>query len=115
MVLLQAGRLVCTQPSPTPDHTTHITQDDRFALKCPITQQLYEKPMKNRNCQHVYSQAGIFQALKNKQQARCPVPGKPAGQPPCVAASMARSPPSLSIYPSIHPAADCSPPPSPPS
>lgn len=44
------------------------------SLKCPITTMLYEEPVRNKVCGHVYSKAGIMQQLRARQ-TRCPVAG----------------------------------------
>eukprot|EP00727_Mastigamoeba_balamuthi_P006506 m51a1_g2476 hypothetical protein (219) ;mRNA; f:59341-60184 len=44
---------------------------------CPITRQLFECPVKNKNCGHTYSKAAILDYLSRKRgdQANCPVAG----------------------------------------
>ena len=49
-------------------------QDAEISLKCPITGQLFEDPVKNNICQHVYSRAGLEHLLKSKKY-NCPMPG----------------------------------------
>eukprot|EP00529_Nitzschia_sp_RCC80_P030738 CAMPEP_0113462136 /NCGR_PEP_ID=MMETSP0014_2-20120614/11921_1 /TAXON_ID=2857 /ORGANISM="Nitzschia sp." /LENGTH=303 /DNA_ID=CAMNT_0000353959 /DNA_START=146 /DNA_END=1057 /DNA_ORIENTATION=- /assembly_acc=CAM_ASM_000159 len=48
-------------------------------LKCPITTQLMEEPVRNTVCGHVYSMEGIKQILKssssNRRGTKCPVAG----------------------------------------
>lgn len=44
------------------------------SLKCPITASLYEEPLRNKVCGHVYSKAGIMQMLRARQ-TNCPVAG----------------------------------------
>jgi SUMO ligase MMS21 Smc5/6 complex component len=44
------------------------------SLKCPITAMLYEEPLRNKVCGHVYSKEGIVQMLRARQ-TRCPVAG----------------------------------------
>jgi SUMO ligase MMS21 Smc5/6 complex component len=44
------------------------------SLKCPITAMLYEEPLRNKVCGHVYSKAGIMQMLRS-HQPKCPVVG----------------------------------------
>ena len=48
-------------------------------LKCPITTQLMEEPVRNSACGHVYSAEGINQILKSSSSSRrgtkCPVAG----------------------------------------
>ena len=49
-------------------------RDDVHKLKCPITATLFENPVKNKVCGHVYSRAGIQQVIKNKKTT-CPIAG----------------------------------------
>lgn len=44
------------------------------SLRCPITAMLYEEPLRNKVCGHVYSKAGIMQMLRSRQ-TKCPVAG----------------------------------------
>jgi len=56
------------------DIELEITNEENEAsFKCPITYALFERPMKNKVCHHVYSFAGITHHLKSKR--RCPVAG----------------------------------------
>jgi len=48
--------------------------DDENALKCPITGMLYNQPVKNKECQHVYDRAGLDQMIRAGKRT-CPVPG----------------------------------------
>jgi len=49
-------------------------KDDVHALKCPFTGMLFENPVKNKVCGHVYDMAGLAQLL-GMRKATCPVPG----------------------------------------
>ena len=49
-------------------------KDDVHALKCPITGMLYENPVRNKVCAHVYDRAGLAQLL-GMRKTTCPVPG----------------------------------------
>jgi hypothetical protein len=49
-------------------------KDDVHALKCPFTGMLFENPVKNKVCGHVYDRAGLAQLL-GMRKATCPVPG----------------------------------------
>jgi hypothetical protein len=48
--------------------------DDVHALKCPFTAMLFEDPVKDKNCGHTYSRAGLMQMISNRKR-NCPVPG----------------------------------------
>lgn len=48
--------------------------DQEATFKCPITGTLFESPVKNSVCGHVYSKAGLSHLLKAKNH-QCPVPG----------------------------------------
>ena len=48
--------------------------DDENALKCPITGMLFNHPVKNKICHHVYDRAGLDQMIRTGKKT-CPVPG----------------------------------------
>lgn len=54
-----------------PDHNTGTNVND---LKCDITGMLYENPLKNKVCKHVYSKAGWEQMVRTGKR-KCPVFG----------------------------------------
>ncbi|KAL3764065.1 hypothetical protein ACHAW5_000540 [Stephanodiscus triporus] len=49
-------------------------KDDVHALKCPITGMLFENPVRNKVCSHVYDKAGLAQLL-SMRKTTCPMPG----------------------------------------
>ncbi|KYQ91755.1 hypothetical protein DLAC_07543 [Tieghemostelium lacteum] len=64
------------------NHQGDNDEDDDLSLasqsvniKCPISQQIFVEPVKNRECGHLYSKASIESYLKNKNQVACPVAG----------------------------------------
>jgi E3 SUMO-protein ligase NSE2 len=75
------------QPAPTswfsnPTDTPVVEDDDIVldqeiqSLKCPLTLQLLEKPMRNTNCPHIYSLEAISELLRQGGGAcSCPVSG----------------------------------------
>lgn len=50
------------------------TNTNGESLKCPVTGLLYENPVKNKVCGHIYDKAGLHQVLKNRK-CTCPVAG----------------------------------------
>mmetsp|Transcript_32863 Transcript_32863/g.69140 ORF Transcript_32863/g.69140 Transcript_32863/m.69140 type:complete len:293 (-) Transcript_32863:1629-2507(-) len=52
----------------------HNQNDDEHTLKCPITGMLFENPVKNNVCGHVYDRAGLDQMIKTRK-LNCPIPG----------------------------------------
>lgn len=48
-------------------------EENEASFKCPITQMIFKRPMKNKVCHHVYSYEGITHYLRSKR--RCPVAG----------------------------------------
>lgn len=49
-------------------------QDQEATLRCPISGSLFESPVRNSLCGHVYSKAGLSHLLKSKNH-QCPVAG----------------------------------------
>jgi SUMO ligase MMS21 Smc5/6 complex component len=73
------------QPAPTTwfptDADANEEEDDDLiigqeiqSLKCPITLQLLEKPVRNENCVHVYSYDAIKELVRQGQGGRCNCP-----------------------------------------
>uniref|UniRef100_A0A7S4IU13 SP-RING-type domain-containing protein n=1 Tax=Odontella aurita TaxID=265563 RepID=A0A7S4IU13_9STRA len=52
----------------------HGAQEQESMFKCPITGRLFENPVKNSVCGHVYSAQGLKHLLKSKNH-QCPVAG----------------------------------------
>ena len=52
----------------------NVGVDDVHKLKCPITGMLFQDPVKNKVCGHVYDQMGFNQLMRNGKK-KCPVPG----------------------------------------
>ena len=66
---------------PTATDADHDDEDDDLiigqeiqSLKCPITLQLLEKPVRNENCVHVYSHDAIKELIRHGQGGRCKCP-----------------------------------------
>jgi SUMO ligase MMS21 Smc5/6 complex component len=54
---------------------TIVQRDDPRSLKCPITRQLFENPVKNKICGHSYDKEAIIQHLRIARNKKCPVAG----------------------------------------
>lgn len=50
------------------------TNDNQNSLKCPMTGTLFENPLRNKVCGHVYSKAG-FEMMLQTRNRKCPVVG----------------------------------------
>ena len=56
-------------------------RDPMEEFKCPVTGMLYDEPVRNPDCQHVYSKMGIAQVVKSKAKDALRVP--PNRREPC--------------------------------
>ncbi|KAI8505854.1 E3 SUMO-protein ligase NSE2 [Branchiostoma belcheri] len=70
-----------SEPSPQPggsqtggddDDEIEMTQAE-VNLKCPLTQQEFKEPVKNKKCGHVYDKGPILQHIRRKRGVKCPV------------------------------------------
>ena len=52
----------------------HNRNDDIHALKCPITAMLFDNPVRNKVCGHIYDLAGLKHLLSSRK-TKCPVSG----------------------------------------
>jgi SUMO ligase MMS21 Smc5/6 complex component len=64
------------------DEELEIVNDGGVSLKCPITSQWFEEPIKSKSCNHTYSKAGLIGILGSGARAtcKCPWPGCPNQQ-----------------------------------
>lgn len=49
--------------------------DKENELKCPLTTDIFEEPMKSLKCNHNFSKAAVLSLFKNKNTIKCPVAG----------------------------------------
>jgi hypothetical protein len=57
------------------DDDLEVINSGTQSLKCPMTAMLFEDPVRNKQCGHVYSRNGIEQLLQTNGSKACPVAG----------------------------------------
>lgn len=80
----KAGRKSAGDDDDDDDDLEVVNMPGSQNLKCPVTGMLFDDPVKNKVCGHVYSKAGIEQLLNVQGRKSCPVAG-------CVNAHVERS------------------------
>jgi E3 SUMO-protein ligase NSE2 len=59
-----------------PEDDDIVVDQEIQSLKCPLTLQLLEEPVRNSTCPHVYSKAAILEVIRHgKGMVPCPVAG----------------------------------------
>ncbi|GAB5357837.1 hypothetical protein AAMO2058_000408900 [Amorphochlora amoebiformis] len=63
------------QPMPGDDDEELVVAEVKLSIKCPVSGELLDKPVRNKECKHVYSYESILQLIGKKTRVNCPCSG----------------------------------------